>query len=61
MWTPSSNYPDGNYYGIGLGIQAGGEDRLNTLFRIDFHRKGIVGFKNNKLDSVSIGIGFSFF
>ena len=61
MWTPSSNYPDGNYYGIGLGIQAGGEDRLNTTFRIDFHRKGIVGFKNNKLDSVSIGIGFSFF
>ena len=61
MWTPSSNYPDGNYYGIGLGIQAGGEDRLNTIFRIDFHRKGIVGFKNNKLDSVSFGIGFSFF
>jgi len=61
MWTPSSNYPDGNYYGIGLGIQAGGEERWNTTFRIDFHRKGIIGFKNNRLDSVSFGFGFSFF
>jgi hypothetical protein len=61
MWTPSSNYPDGNYYGVGFGIQAGGEERWNTIFRIDFHRKAIFGFKNNRLDSVSFGIGFSFF
>ena len=61
MWRPSSNYPDGNYYGIGLGIQAGGGERWNTTFRIDFHRKGIIGFKNNRLDSVSFGFGFSFF
>ncbi|MFK8060697.1 MAG: hypothetical protein AB8B78_11470 [Polaribacter sp.] len=61
MWTPSSNYPDGNYYGVGLGIQVAGEKRWNTVFRIDFHRKGILGFKNNRLDSVSFGFGFSFF
>ncbi|WP_435414315.1 hypothetical protein [Polaribacter aestuariivivens] len=61
MWTPSSRYPDGNYYGIGLGIQVAGEKHWNTIFRIDYHRKGIVGFKNNRLDSVSFGFGFSFF
>lgn len=61
MWRPSSNYPDGNYYGIGFGIQVAGEKRWNTIFRIDFHRKGIIGFENNRLDSVSFGIGFSFF
>ncbi|QNM85251.1 hypothetical protein H9W90_13810 [Polaribacter pectinis] len=61
MWTPSSRYPDGNYYGIGLGIQVAGEKRWNTIFRVDFHRKGITGFKNNRLDSVSFGFGFSFF
>ena len=61
MWTPSSNYPDGNYYGFGLGIQVAGEKRWNTIFRIDYHRKGIFGFKNNRIDSVSFGIGFSFF
>lgn len=61
MWTPSSNYPDGNYYGIGLGIQVAGEERWNTIFRIDFHRKIIPGFENNSLDSVSFGIGFSYF
>ncbi|MEE9408442.1 MAG: hypothetical protein V3V28_10260 [Polaribacter sp.] len=61
MWTPSSNYPNGNYYGIGLGIKVAGEKRWNTVFRIDFHRKGIAGFENNRLDSVSFGLGFSFF
>tara|TARA_R110002049_G_scaffold2846_16_gene23230 strand:+ start:3857 stop:4396 length:540 start_codon:yes stop_codon:yes gene_type:complete len=61
MWTPSSRYSDGNYYGIGLGIQVAGEERWNTIFRIDFHRKGIAGFENNRLDSVSFGFEFSFF
>ena len=61
MWTPSSNYPDGNYYGIGFGIQVAGEERWNTIFRIDFHRKKIAGFRNDRLDSVSFGFGFSFF
>ncbi|SDR66093.1 hypothetical protein SAMN05216503_0120 [Polaribacter sp. KT25b] len=61
MWTPSSNYPDGNYYGLGLGVQVAGEKRWNTIIRLDFHRKGIVGFENDQLDSISFGIGFSFF
>lgn len=61
MWTPSTNYPDGNYYGIGFGIQVAGEERWNTVFRIDFHRKKILGFRNDRLDSVSFGFGFSFF
>lgn len=59
MWTPSSNYRDGNYYGLGL--QIAGEKRWNTILRLDFHRKAIMGFKNNRIDSVSLGIGFSFF
>ena len=61
MWTPSTNYPDGNYYGLGLGVQIAGEERWNTVLRLDFHRKAIYGFENNRLDSVSFGIGFSFF
>ncbi|MFD2529468.1 hypothetical protein [Polaribacter marinaquae] len=61
MWTPSSKYSDGNYYGLGVGVQVAGGKRWNTVFRIDFHRKGIYGFKNNRLDSVSFGFGFSFF
>jgi hypothetical protein len=61
MWTPSSKYPDGNYFGVGLGIQFSGEKRGNTIVRIDYHRKAIFGFENNRLDSVSFGFGFSFF
>lgn len=61
MWRPSPRYPDGNYYGFGLGTQIAGNKRWNTIVRIDFHRKGLIGFKNNRLDSVSLGIGFSFF
>jgi hypothetical protein len=57
----SKNYADGNYYGLGLGYQIAGENRWNTVIRFDLHRKGIIGFKNNRLDSFSIGIGFSFF
>ncbi|KGL62748.1 hypothetical protein [Polaribacter sp. Hel1_85] len=61
MWRPSVNYPDGNYYRIGLGTQVAGSARWNTIFRLDFHRKGIIGFENNRLDSISLGIGFLFF
>lgn len=61
MWRPSEKYPDGNYYRFGLGTQVAGYARWNTIVRLDFHRKGIIGFKNNRLDSVSLGIGFSFF
>ena len=61
MWRPSSNYPDGKYYSFGIGSQVAGGDRWNTILRLDFHRKSIYGFENNRLDSVSLGIGFSFF
>lgn len=61
MWRFSEKYADGNYYRIGVGIQVAGTKRWNTIIRIDFHRKSILGFKNNRLDSVSLGIGFSFF
>ena len=61
MWRPSNRYPDGNYYGFGIGTQFAGEKRWNGILRLDFHRKGILGFENNRLDSVSFGIGFSFF
>jgi hypothetical protein len=61
MWRPSNNYPDGNYYGLGIGVQVAGENRWNTIIKLDFHRKGIIGFENNKINSISLGIGFSFF
>ncbi len=61
MWRPSRDFPDGSYYRLGLGTQVKGTGRWNTIFRLDFHRKGLMGFENNKLDSVSLGIEFSFF
>jgi hypothetical protein len=61
MWRPSNIYSDGNYFGLGIGTQFAGNKRWNGILRLDFHRKGIRGFKNNRLDSVSFGIGFSFF
>jgi hypothetical protein len=61
MWRPSNNYSNGNYYGFGIGGQIAGEKRWNTVVKLDFHRKGLIGFENNRLDSVSFGIGFSFF
>jgi hypothetical protein len=61
LFTPSSRFPDGNYFGLGVGVQIAGHNRFNTIVRLDFHRKGITGFKNDRLDSVSLGVGFSFF
>lgn len=61
MWRPSTNYPDGNYYGIGIGLQGDSGSRWHPIFRLEFHRKGILGFENNRIDSVSLGIGFIFF
>lgn len=60
MFRLSSNYADGNYYGFGFGYQIEGDNRWNTILRFDFHRKAILGFENNRLDNISIGIGFSF-
>ncbi|NVJ88561.1 MAG: hypothetical protein HWD82_03885 [Flavobacteriaceae bacterium] len=61
MSRASKNYADGNYYGLGVGYQIAGENRWNTVFRLDFHRKAIFGFENNRIDNISLGIGFSFF
>lgn len=61
MWRPSFKYENGNYYGFGVGSQMTGESRWNLILRIDYHRKAIQGFKNGHLDSISFGVGFSFF
>ena len=44
MWRPSNNYPNGNYYGVGLGWQIAGESRLNTIVKIDFQRSNACFF-----------------
>lgn len=61
MWRPSSSYENGNYYGFGIGTQITGSGRWNFVIRIDYHRKAIENFENGHLDSVSLGVGFSFF
>ena len=45
MWRPSNNYPNGNYYGVGLGWQIAGESRLNTIVKIDFTEKELLVLK----------------
>ncbi len=61
LWRPAVRYSDGIYRKIGLGVQIKGDGRWNTIIRLDFHRKGILDFENGHLDSVSLGVGFSFF
>ncbi len=61
MWRPSRSFSNGNYYKIGLGLASFSSSRWNGLIRLDFHRKKIAEFRNGNLDSVSIGVGFSFF
>ena len=61
MWRPSPKYSDGSYYGFGIGTQFRSDKGRNTILRLDFHSKGIYGFENNRIDSISFGFGFSFF
>jgi len=61
LWRPSDKYENGKYYAFGLGIQIDGSKRWHTVVHLDFHRKKIAEFKNGNLDSVSLGIGFTFF
>ncbi|WP_442264451.1 hypothetical protein ACSIGC_08740 [Tenacibaculum sp. ZS6-P6] len=61
MWRPSESFSSGNYYKVGLGLMSFSSSRWNGLIRIDFHRKKIAEFRNGNLDSISLGIGFSFF
>lgn len=61
LWRPSNKYENGKYYAFGIGTQIGGSKRWHAVVHLDFHRKKISNFKNGNLDSVSLGIGFSFF
>ncbi len=60
MWRPSKNFENGNYYALGLGMQISNSSRWLTVLHLDFHRKKITNFKNGNLDSVSLGLGFTF-
>ncbi|WBX73968.1 hypothetical protein PG913_01620 [Tenacibaculum pacificus] len=60
IWRPSSKFEDGKYYAFGLGVQISNSSRWLTVIRLDFHRKKITNFKNGNLDSISLGLGFTF-
>lgn len=60
MWRPSSKFSDGNYYKVGVGLISFSNARWNGVIKLDFHRKKILGFKNENLDSLFLGICFPF-
>lgn len=61
LWRMSKNFSNGNYYGIGIGFESENSSKNYSSIRLKYHRKSILGFKNNRLDSFSIGMGFTFF
>ncbi|MFB0938959.1 MAG: hypothetical protein QMB29_08485 [Urechidicola sp.] len=61
LWKPYSNFNRGDYYALGIGWQIAGMKRVNTLLRIDFHRKKIIGLNKGNLDSFSFGLGMNLF
>ncbi|WP_299046994.1 hypothetical protein [uncultured Polaribacter sp.] len=44
MWSPLAKCPDGKYYHLDIETQIAGAKRWNIIFRLDFHRKAIIGF-----------------
>ena len=61
LWKPSSNFEEGTYFAVGVGLQKNRNEGSDFILRLDVHRKKIAGFKNGNLDSISLGIGFRLF
>lgn len=61
LWRPTKRFSDGNYSGIGIGFELESTSNRSSSFRLKYHRKSILNFENNRLDSFSIGFGLSFF
>ena len=61
LWRPSKRFSDGDYGAIGVGWQFESGSRWKPNIKLMYHQKKIQGFENGKLESVSLGIGFTFF
>jgi hypothetical protein len=60
MFRLSNKFSNGNYYKIGVGILSLSSNRWNGMIRLDFHQKKIAQFESGNLNSISLGIGFTF-
>ena len=61
LWRPSKRFSDGNYRAFGLGWQFESGSRWKPTIKLMYHRKNIRDFENGRLESISLGIGFTFF
>lgn len=61
LWRPSAKFEDGDYAAFGLGWTVTGSKSTHTVIKITYHIKRIKDFENGRLDSLSLGIGFSIF
>lgn len=61
LWRPSKRFSDGDYRAYGIGWKFESDSRWKPTLKLMYHQKKIDGFENGKLESVSLGIGFTFF
>ncbi|MFY0631820.1 MAG: hypothetical protein JXR05_15750 [Flavobacteriaceae bacterium] len=61
LWRPSGRFSDGDYRAYGIGWKFESESRWKPTIKLMYHQKKINGFEDGQLESVSLGIGFTFF
>lgn len=54
-------FEKGKYYTCGVGYHISTMKNHNIIINMDFHQKKIADFENGKLNSLSFGMGMSFF
>jgi hypothetical protein len=57
----SNAFDSGKYYKAGIGYQAATEKAHSFIMNIDFHQKKIEHVENGRINSLSFGLGMSFF
>ena len=61
LWRPSWKFEDGDYSAFGIGWRVMGTHKTHVLLKVTYHSKRIQNFENNRLSSLSFGVGFSIF
>lgn len=61
LWRPAERFSDGDYRAYGIGWRLESSSRWRPTIKLMYHRKNIKNFEDGKLESISLGVGFTFF
>jgi len=61
LWRTAERFSDGDYRAFGVGWRFESGTRLKPTIKLMYHKKKIKDFENGSLESISLGVGFTFY